>query len=84
MTDPPYKSAVGRAGELGESIVPRLAIGARHADFDEFVIVQGATGFGHDALTEPTVADQHHGFERVGEAAQVTPLFVVKFHGAGL
>ena len=59
------------------SLLGRLAIRSGHPHLDQLMVMQCATGFGQHAFADPAVADQDHGLERVGEAAQVTPLFIV-------
>jgi len=82
MADASHESAVGRFGQPFECGIARFAIGTGHPHLDELVVLQRSAGLGDHAFADPTVADENEGFERVGEATQVTPLFVIEFHGA--
>ena len=80
MADPANQRAVGDPGEVFEGGVPGLALGAGHANLDQFVIVQGPLGFGDDALADSAIAHQNHRLQGVGEPAQVTALFFGNLH----
>ena len=62
----------------------RVALSARQAgqaDLDELVVVQRALGFSDHPRTDAGIADQDHGLQGMGQAAQVAALFFGKLHG---
>lgn len=81
MADAPDETGTSLTGERLEPSVAGLSIDPRHAYFDQLVIVQCTGGLGDDPGGHPRVADPNQGFERVGEAAKVAPLFLRQFHG---
>ncbi len=84
MADPADQQATGISCEVLERGIPRLALGARHADLDELVVLERATGFRNHPLTDPGIADQDDGLQGVGEATQISSLLVVERHGPRL
>ena len=53
-----------------------VAIADAGADLHQFVSAQRGVELGGDRRRQPALADEHDGFARVGEAAQVLLLFL--------
>jgi 23S rRNA (uridine2552-2'-O)-methyltransferase len=81
MANPADQRRFGASSQVGERQITILARQPRQADLDQFVIQQRALCLGDDAVTDAGIADQDHGLEGVGEAAQVAALFFGKLHG---
>jgi len=75
MPDTTDQGALALRGKCLKRRVARFSIGARHANFDQFVIMQGSLRFGDNTRTHPGIADEDDRLEGVGEAAQVAALF---------
>lgn len=75
-----HEFRAGSAGEFRQHSIACLAVSDARAYLDEFVIVQGPSQFGRDALGQPALADQHDRMQRVAEAAEVFSLSVREGH----
>ena len=74
MPDAVDEGAPGAGCKLGQQYITGLAVGARSADLDELVIMQGAGGFLGDRVGETLATDLDDGFEGVCTAAQKAAL----------
>jgi len=75
-----YEGARALLGQIFQSGITGGAIGAGHANLDEFVVMQGARCFRDHTRGHAGIADQDYGLQGVGETAQVPPLFFGKLH----
>lgn len=80
MADTSDQRAAGLAHQLGEQRVARGTVGGLDAQFDQFVIGQGAPGFIEQAGREALLADVDHGLQAMRAAAQEAPLLVGQVH----
>ena len=81
MTDPAHQGRFGAGRQGLQCGVAFLAGQARQADLDQFMVPECALGLGDNAVADAGIADQDHGLQGVGEAAQVAALFFGKLHG---
>lgn len=80
MTNASDQSAPGGLCQRLQSGIAHIPFGARHADLDEFMVMQRALGFRHNGGGHARISHQNDRFERVGKATQVPSLLVIEFH----
>jgi cell division protease FtsH len=80
MADPRDESAAGAFGQGVQRGIPFRTVLPRQPHLDQFVVGQGAGGFGNHGVGHTGIADEDDGLQGVREALQVPALLFGELH----